>query len=237
MLFRDRAEAGRLLARKLEGHAGEPGVLVLALSGGGAVTALEVALGLALPLDLLLVRRLALPGSRELAMGAVSNLGAAILNRELVNRFGVPPGAVERSIAREEAELRRKERALRGARPPLEVRGRTVLLVDDGLTAVSTLRAAVRVLRKEGAGAVVAATAMASASAQERLEGEVDRLVALVVSAAPRAAPHGYRDRPPAGDGEVHSLLERAACTAGAPGGDAAPEEMGARSLEEGSER
>jgi len=132
-LFRDRREAGRLLAEKLAAYANRPDVLVLALPRGGVPVAYEVARGLGAPLDVFVVRKLGVPGYEELAMGAIATGGVRVLNDQLVERLGIGDQAIEAIAARERQELERRERLYRGDRPPPDVRGRTVTLVDDGL--------------------------------------------------------------------------------------------------------
>ena len=132
-LFRDRREAGRLLAEKLAAYANRPDVLVLALPRGGVPVAYEVARGLGTPLDVFVVRKLGVPGYEELAMGAIATGGVRVLNDQLVERLGIGDQAIEAIAARERQELERRERLYRGDRPPPDVRGRTVTLVDDGL--------------------------------------------------------------------------------------------------------
>src|SRR3989449_1255644 len=131
--FRDRSDAGRLLAAKLAAYANRPDVLVLALPRGGVPVAYEVARALDAPLDVFLVRKLGFPGQEELAMGAIASGGARVLNTSLLRRLHVPPEAVEAVAARELRELERREQEDRGSHPPPSVRGKTVILVDDGL--------------------------------------------------------------------------------------------------------
>ena len=132
-VFRDRSEAGRLLATKLFAYAGEPDVVVLGLPRGGVPVAFEVAQVLAAPLDVFLVRKLGVPGHEELAMGAVASGGVRVLNHDVVDRLGIAPEEIDAVVAREVAELARREQLYRGGRPPPEVDGHTVILVDDGL--------------------------------------------------------------------------------------------------------
>src|SRR5437016_582493 len=132
-LFRDRREAGRLLAEKLAAYAHRPDVLVLALPRGGVPVAFEVARALGAPLDVFIVRKLGVPGHEELAMGAVATGGARVLNKEIVEHLDVPPAVIDRVTTHELRELERRERAYRDERPPPDVAGRIVILVDDGL--------------------------------------------------------------------------------------------------------
>jgi len=146
--FRNRAEGGRELAQKLVEYAGRPDVLVLALPRGGVPVGYEVARALQAPLDVFVVRKLGVPGHEELAMGAVASGGAWVLNDDVVTPLGISPQAIRAVAARELAELARREQVYRGDRPTPDVRGRTVILVDDGLATGSTMRAAVKALRR-----------------------------------------------------------------------------------------
>src|SRR5438105_720466 len=143
MLYRDRREAGRQLAAKLAAYAGRPDVSVLALPRGGVPVAYEVARALGAPLDVFLVRKLGLPGHKELAMGAVASGGIRVLNEEVVRALRIPEEVLDEVAAEELEELERRQRLYRGDRPPPDVRGRTVILIDDGLATGSTMRAAI----------------------------------------------------------------------------------------------
>jgi len=133
MKFRNRSEAGRFLAEKLKAYAGRPAVLVLALPRGGVPVAYEVATALKVPLDVFLVRKLGVPGHEELAMGAIASGDVCVLNEDVVNYLHIPDEVIDEVAAQEQQELERRERLYRGDRPELEVRGRTVILIDDGL--------------------------------------------------------------------------------------------------------
>src|SRR3981189_3300656 len=148
-LFRDRRDAGRVLAEKLTAYANRPDVLVLALPRGGVPVGYEVARALGAPLDVFVVRKLGVPGYEELAMGAVAPGGVLVLNDQLVERLGVPRHIIDAVAARERQELARRERLYRSGRPPLDVRGRTVILVDDGLATGATMHAAIHAARQE----------------------------------------------------------------------------------------
>jgi predicted phosphoribosyltransferase len=147
-LFRDRREAGRLLAAKLANYADRPDVVVLVQPRGGVPVAYEVASALDLPRDVFVVRKPGIPGYDELAMGAVATGGVRVLNDQLVARLGIPERVIEAVAAREQQELARRERLYRGGRPPPDVRGRTVILVDDGLATGATMHAAIAALRQ-----------------------------------------------------------------------------------------
>src|SRR2546423_6453562 len=133
MLFRNRTDAGRELARKLTEYAGRSDVIVLALPRGGVPVAFEVASALHAPLDIFVVRKLGVPGHEELAMGAIASGGVRVLNDDVVRMLSIPQDAIDRVAADELRELRRREREYRGSRPAAEVRGKTVILIDDGL--------------------------------------------------------------------------------------------------------
>ncbi|MDB5307246.1 MAG: putative phosphoribosyl transferase [Gemmataceae bacterium] len=157
MLFANRREAGQELASRLTEYADRPDVLVLALPRGGVPVAFEVARALHAPLDVFLVRKLGLPGHEEFAMGAIATGGVRVPNEDVVRALRVPDNVIEAVTAGEQRELERRERLYRGDRPPPDVCGRTVILVDDGLATGSTMRAAVRALRRQGAARIVVA--------------------------------------------------------------------------------
>ena len=147
--FRDRRDAGRFLAEKLDRLAGEPDLLVLALPRGGVPVAFEVAQALGAPLDVFAVRKLGVPGHEELALGAIASGGARAVNEQVVRALGMTEDAIDAVARAEQAELERRERAYRDDRPPPAVAGRTLVLVDDGLATGATMRAAVMALRQE----------------------------------------------------------------------------------------
>jgi putative phosphoribosyl transferase len=162
--FRDRADGGRALAMRLREYAGRHDALVVALPRGGVEVGFEVARALRLPLDVLVVRKLGIPGRSELAMGAVAS-GARIVNDDVVRALGIPGSAVNEVIEGELKELAGRERAYRGANPPPMVEGKTVLLVDDGLATGSTMRAAIASLRQQRAWRIVVAAPVGAAEA------------------------------------------------------------------------
>ena len=147
--FRNRTDAGRQLAEKLAAYANRPDVLVLALPRGGVPVAFELARAFGAPLDVFLVRKLGVPGYEELAMGAVATGGVRVLNDEIVRGLGISEHEIDAVVARELRELSRRDRLYRGDRPPSDVAGRTVILVDDGLATGATMRAAVQALRQQ----------------------------------------------------------------------------------------
>ena len=160
--FRDRTDAGRLLATHLGAYAGRPDVLVLALPRGGVPVAAEVAHALGAPLDVYVVRKLGVPGQEELAMGAIATGGVRVLNDEVVAALHIPEATIAAVAAREAQELARREQLYRGERPAPAVRGRVVLVVDDGLATGATMRAAVAALRKQGASRIIVAVPVVS---------------------------------------------------------------------------
>src|SRR2546421_6883921 len=157
MIYRDRAEAGRRLATQLTDYANRSDVIVLALPRGGVPVAYEVAKALRAPLDIFLVRKLGVPGHEELAMGAIATGGVRVLNEDVMRYISIPDAAIDAVAAKEQRELERRERLYRGDRPAPDVRGQTVILVDDGLATGSTMRAAVAALRRQHPARIVVA--------------------------------------------------------------------------------
>src|SRR5687767_4928019 len=178
--YRNRTEAGRRLAAELRGYAGRSDVMVLALPRGGVPVGYEIARALEAPLDVFIVRKLGVPGHEELAMGAIASGGVRVMNEEVLNYL---PRLSDRDIdavsAREQVELERREKSYRGNRPPLDVSGRTVIVVDDGLATGSTMRAAVRALRRMNPRAIVVAVPVAARSTCNEFRSEVDEIVCL----------------------------------------------------------
>src|SRR5437763_15845455 len=167
--FRDRYEAGRQLASLLDAYRGRPDVLVLALPRGGVPVGYEVAQALGAPLDVFIVRKLGVPGHEELAMGAIASGGVRILNRDVLGYIPLPQKAIDEVAAREQQELERREREYRGSRPPLDVREKTVIVVDDGLATGSSMRAAVAALQKMQPRAIIVAVPVASGQTCDEL--------------------------------------------------------------------
>ena len=207
MAFRDRADAGRVLAAGLGHLAGRPDLLVLALPRGGVPVAHEVASALAAPLDVLLVRKLGVPGHPELAMGAIAAGGVRVLNPAVIDALAIPPAEVERVAAREEAELARREQAYRPGRPPLDVAGRVVVVVDVGLATGSTMRAAVAALKSRRPARVVVAVPVGARETCRELAGEADEVVCVRTPASFRAVGEWYRDFTQTTDDDIRVLL------------------------------
>jgi erythromycin esterase-like protein/predicted phosphoribosyltransferase len=208
-LFRDRREAGRLLAAKLADYANRPDVIVLALPRGGVPVAYEVATALDVPLDVFVVRKLGIPGYEELAMGAVATGGVRVLNDQFVNRVGIPEHMIDAVAAREQQELARRERLYRGGRPLPDVHGRTVIVVDDGLATGATMHAAIAALRQLQPARIVVAVPTASPETCEEMRAEVDDVICAITPEPFHAVGLWYQDFSQTTDEEVRELLAR----------------------------
>ena len=208
--YADRHEAGRALADELSAYADRDDVVVLALPRGGVPVAAPVADALRAPLDVLLVRKLGLPGQPELAMGAVAGVGDSVevvRNARVLDRAGVSPEDFEEVLRREVHELRRREQAYRGDRPAVPVRGRVVVVVDDGLATGSTMHAAVTALRHQHPARVVIAVPVAAGDTCDALRGPADEVVCTWTPEPFYAVGQGYLDFRPTSDDEVQSVL------------------------------
>jgi predicted phosphoribosyltransferase len=210
VLFEDRRHAGEVLARRLGEYAGRPDVVVLALPRGGVPVGFEIARELSVPLDIFLVRKLGVPGQEELAMGAIASGGVQVLNPDVLSSLYIPPDAIERVAEREGEELARREREYRGDRPPLPLRGKTALLVDDGLATGTTMKAAVAGLFQHGPARIVVAVPVASERACSQLGDEVDALVVVVTPEPFFSVGQWYETFDQTSDEEVRALLRQA---------------------------
>ena len=211
MRFKNRTEAGRLLAAKLLHNSGAPGLLVLALPRGGVPVAYEVAKALRAPLDIFLVRKLGVPGHEEYAMGALATGGVRILNPDAVQHLGISEDVIEKVVAKEKAELERREREYRGSRPVPELRGRTVIIVDDGLATGSTMRAAVAALRQRQPARIIVAVPVSPPSAVEDLQRQADEVVCVIMPDDFYAVGQWYVDFEQTSDDDVRACLRQAA--------------------------
>jgi putative phosphoribosyl transferase len=208
--YRDRSEAGVVLADRLRALAKKPGLLVLALPRGGVPVAFEVATRLHAPLDVFVVRKLGVRGHEELAMGAITTDGIRVLDDDLIRTLGIDEDAIEAVTAREERELARREHLFRGDRAPPQIEGRTIVLVDDGLATGASMRAAVRALREEAPARVIVAVPVAAPSTCEQMAAEADEVVCAATPEPFRAVGLWYEDFTQTSDEEVRELLARA---------------------------
>ncbi|HEX6292180.1 MAG TPA: phosphoribosyltransferase [Herpetosiphonaceae bacterium] len=208
--FGDRVEAGQLLARALIHYANRPNAVVLALPRGGVPVGYEIARALALPLDVLIVRKLGVPGHEELAMGAIASGGVRVLYNEVIQDLGIADKAIEAVAARERRELERREHVYRDHRPVLEVHDRIVLLVDDGLATGTTMLAAIKALRARHPAGIVVGVPVAPPSTVSTIRREVDEIVCLLTPELFYGVGLWYADFHQVTDDEVRSLLDRA---------------------------
>ncbi len=214
MVFRDRTEAGRRLAALLGSYANRADVIVLGAPRGGVPVAFEVALALKAPLDVFLLRKLGVPWQEELAFGAIAEGDVCVLDESIIQTLGLSSSQIEQVAAKERAELERRRRVYRGDRPPLDLRGRTVILVDDGIATGSTMRAALTALRKLQPARIVLAVPVAPPSTCERLRPLVDEIHCLDTPESFYAIGQFYLDFSPVSDEEVTALLVRASAPA-----------------------
>jgi predicted phosphoribosyltransferase len=211
MLFQDRTDAGRELAAKLRDYADRPDVIVLALPRGGVPVAAVVADELNAPLDVFVVRKLGVPFQPELAMGAIATGGVRVLNEDVVRMLNMPNDVIDQVTAREHHELERRERDYRGDRPAPNVRGRTVILIDDGLATGSTMRAAVAALRQQAPAKIVVAVPVGAAETCDELQKLADEAICARAPEPFHAVGMWYDDFSQTTDDEVRELLEKSA--------------------------
>jgi predicted phosphoribosyltransferase len=209
-VFRDRREAGMLLAKALRAYASDPNVIVLGLPRGGIPVAYEIARRLAVPLDSYGVRKIGAPGNEELALGAIGSDGAAYLNPEVVAALRIPRWQIDSAVARERHELMRREKLYRGDRPRPRVAGKTVILVDDGVATGASMHAAVESLRVQRPARIVVAIPVAPIETVATLRGEVDEVVCAITPEPFIAVGAAYAEFAQVGDDEVRALLDPA---------------------------
>ena len=205
--FASREDAGRQLAEKLVTFSLPNHPLLLALPRGGVPVAAEVAARLGLPMDVLVVRKLGVPGHEEYAMGAIAGGGVLVLDHRVVANLGLGLDEVERVIQREKRELERRERMFRDDRPPPAVSGRTVIVVDDGIATGSTVSAAIQLLRHQKADRIIVAAPVSARDSARRLRAEADAVLTLIEPADFRAVGQWYEDFSETTDEEVRRLL------------------------------
>ena len=212
--FQDRFEAGRRLAVALQQYAGRPNLLVLALPRGGVPVGYEVARALHAPLDVMLVRKLGVPGHEELAMGAIASGGVRVISDDIVRALGISDRAIATIAAHEEHELERRAQTYRGDHPSPTVEGRVVILVDDGLATGSTMRAAVAALKAQNPERLVVAVPVAAPETCEALRREVDDVVCALAPEPFFAVGNWYQNFSQISDQEVRDLLRHASAEA-----------------------
>jgi predicted phosphoribosyltransferase len=206
--FRNRTQAGRILAERLASYAGRADVVVLALPRGGVPVAAEIARKLGAPLNVFIVRKLGLPGYEELAMGAIASGGVRVLNDDVVRSLGIPESVIAAVTERELRELKWRERTYRGDRPAPEVAGRVVILVDDGIATGSTMLAAIHALRRLAPKRIVVAVPTAAQSTRDEIGREVDEYICEITPSPFYAVGVWYDDFSQTTDDEVRELLD-----------------------------
>jgi putative phosphoribosyl transferase len=209
-MFRDRHEAGRVLALKLRHLANRADVVIYALPRGGVPVAHEVARALAAPLDVFIVRKLGAPGHEELAIGAIASGGIRVLNHAVIHALGISVDTIERVSEREVAEIERREAAYRGHRPKLDPKGKIAVLIDDGLATGATMRAAVEALRTQGPQRIVVAVPIASPETCEMFKAIVDETICARTPDPFYGVGEWYEDFSQTSDEEVTELLAEA---------------------------
>jgi putative phosphoribosyl transferase len=206
--LQDRRSAGRQLAEKLERYANRNDVIVLGLPRGGIPVAYEIAVKLHAPLDALIVRKLGLPGYSELAMGAIASGGVEVVDPDVIEQFGLSKAQIARVVQAERKELQRRELAYRGSTEAPDVKGRTVILVDDGVATGSTMRAGIEAVKRLGAARIVVATGVAPLSTKLLLEGDLNEVVCLMAPREFQAVGVFYGEFPQLTDDDVTELLD-----------------------------
>jgi putative phosphoribosyl transferase len=210
MRFQDRADAGKLLAKKLVAYRDQPNVLILALPRGGVPVAAEVARELHAPLDVFVVRKLGVPGQEELALGAIAMGGIRVLNRAVMQELQITPDQLDALTASEQEELIRRQHLYRDSRPLPEIRDQTVILIDDGLATGATMRAAVLALRQQHPSRLVVAVPAGAPETCEQFQDEVDDIVCAITPSPFRSVGSWYENFPQVTDDEVRDQLAEA---------------------------
>ena len=208
--FRDRKEAGKLLAAQLAAYANQQDVIVLALPRGGVPVGFEIAQALHVPLDVIVVRKLGVPGQEELAMGAIATGGIRILNKDVVQFLNIPDEVIDHVTAHELQELERREHRYRGEHPAYDISGRKVILVDDGIATGATMHAAVAAIKQRHPSRIIIAVPTAAHSTCDEFAAEVDEVICVIRPEPFIAVGYWYRQFSQTSDEEVRSLLEQA---------------------------
>ena len=213
-IFKDRADAGRFLASKLDQFANLADVIVVGLPRGGVPVAYEVAHQLKAPLDLLVVRKLGVPGHEELAMGAIASGGVCLLNQDVLSHLGIPQDIIDLVIESEQRELERREREYRQNRPPLKLRGQTVIVVDDGLATGSSMHAAVTAIRQKQPKKIIVAVPVGARDTCQSFQNEVDTMaICAITPDSFQSVGAWYANFAPTTDDEVRKCLEKSGVT------------------------
>lgn len=213
--FANRTEAGKLLADALSGYTGRSDTLILALPRGGVPVAYEVAKALSAPMDLWLVRKLGVPAQEELALGALAGKNIRVLNYDIIDLLNIDETVMDTIIAREQAELERRNRLYRQGKPPPAIEGKTIIIIDDGLATGATMRVAISSLRQAGAARIIAAVPVGAAAACDKIEEEADQLICLHTPEPFYGVGQWYNDFSQTSDDEVLALLNNAATNPG----------------------
>jgi putative phosphoribosyl transferase len=208
MRFPDRSKAGQLLAQKLAGYANNPDVVVFSLPRGGVPVGFQVARALSVPLDIIVVRKLGVPGHEELAMGAIASGDVRVLNHDTIDWLQIPNFVIDRVTEMEKTELQRRELTYRGTAPPLDPAGKIVILVDDGIATGSTMRAAVAVVRSRGPQRVVIAVPTAPVSTAKELRNVADDFISIITPDAFVGVGQWYDDFRQVSDEVTRDLYE-----------------------------
>lgn len=209
IVFANRSGAGRQLAERLTHLAGRDDVIVLALPRGGVPVGFAVAERLGVPLDVFVVRKIGVPGQTELALGAIASGDVIVFNEEMMSRLNLPGAAVQFAISQARMELDRREKHYRGSRPRIDVRGKTVVVVDDGLATGATMRAAVQALRRRSPARIVVAVPVGAEDSVNAVRAEADEVICLSTPYDFRAVSLWYVEFPQITDDEVRTLLSQ----------------------------
>ena len=210
MIFRDRTEAGQVLASKLTKYLSQINTVILALPRGGVPVAYEIGKELGLPVDIFVVRKLGVPGHEELAMGAIASGGVRHINRDVVDQLRIDSETIDVASRREQKEIERREQLYRGQRSPVDVRNKTVIVVDDGLATGSTMHAAIAALRQHRPARIVVAVPAASPQACSEIADQVDEIICAATPEPFYAVGQWYQEFSQTTDEEVRDLLARA---------------------------